>query len=228
MLNVDCPECQARVPPFASACPHCGAPNPARNGALAIAAALTLLTGVLIFSGVALLSSSQPSPTAVSPPTELVVQPDAASAAEEFAWLSKAMKDCDDEAARDVGALHFLVAPLTVASAADQPSWRAKAINPVGNAILLSADDTLDGLRRRALRVAPTEYTFGMRDVSTSAVYTWKASKGVAKFSTPDAQAIESFNVQFQTGGSATDAEWGSAFVRQSGACYWVNAILGN
>ena len=67
-----------------------------------------------------------------------------------------------------------------------------------------------------------------MRDVATSATFTWKPSKGVAKFSTPDSQGIKSFNVQFQTGGIAAEAEWGSAFIRQPGACYWVNAIILN
>ena len=143
----------------------------------------------------------------------------------DFVWLETAMKQCDEQASKDPKGLHYLVIPL-VDEPRDEPGWRRASINDIGNAILLSAEDALAGLRRKALRLSTDEYVFSARNEATKDVLTWKPSTGVRKFVVSDAAAIKQFRVQFQSNDASRAINWGTAFDRQEGNCYWVNAIL--
>lgn len=143
----------------------------------------------------------------------------------DFAWLETAMKQCDEQAGADPKALHYLVIPL-VDEPRDEPGWRRISINDIGNAILISAEDMLAGLRRKALLLSTDEYVFSARNETTKDVLTWKPSKGVRKFVISDAAAMGQFRVQFQSNDASRAINWGAIFNRQPGNCYWVNAIL--
>ena len=144
----------------------------------------------------------------------------------DFAWLTTAMQDCEAAAAKQPRTLYFLVIPLA-AKPEDQERWRSKSLNEVGNAILLSSDDTLDGLKSQALRISAENYAFNVRD-RANVLYNWDSSTGVSRLTIPDADAIEGFNIQFQTRSRTSEAAWGYAFTRRTGNCYWVNAIIGS
>lgn len=143
----------------------------------------------------------------------------------DFAWLETAMKQCDEQAAKDAKGLHYLVIPL-VDEPRDEPGWRRISINDIGNAILINGEDMLAGLRRKALRLSTDEYVFSARNEATKDVLTWKPSMGVRKFVINDASAIKQFRVQFQSNDASRAINWGATFERQEGNCYWVNAIL--
>jgi len=143
----------------------------------------------------------------------------------DFGWLETAMKQCDEQAAKEPKGLHYLVIPL-VDEPRDEAGWRRISINDIGNAILIKADDMIAGLQRKALRVSTEEYTFSARNETTKDVLTWKPSKGVRKFVVNDASDIGQFRVQFQSNDAGRAINWGAIFERQAGNCYWVNAIL--
>lgn len=143
----------------------------------------------------------------------------------DFVWLETAMKQCDEQAAKDPKSLHYLVIPL-VDEPRDEPGWRRISINDIGNAILINGEDMLAGLRRKALRISTDEYVFSARNEATKDVLAWKPSTGVRKFVVNDASAIKQFRVQFQSNDVSRAINWGSTFDRQEGNCYWVNAIL--
>ena len=137
------------------------------------------------------------------------------------------MAECDAEAAKEASSLEFLVIPLKSASG-DAEQWRKKSLNDIGNAILLAADDTLEGLKGGTLSLSTEQYLFSIRDEATGIIYKWSPSVGVKKFLTAEADSIAQFRVQFQLGDKSSDADWGAAFIRRKGNCYWVNAILGH
>jgi hypothetical protein len=226
MLANDCPGCRRPVSIFARVCRGCGAPNPARIAGLLVGAALLFLllavatTVVMILrwqkSGILAVQSSPAEPSAVE-----------SSAYGDFGWLRAAMDDCDAQAARSPSELHFLVVPLAAARA-DLEQWRAKSINDIGNGILVSSQMAFDGLTGGTLRISPRNYVFRVRDETANATFQWKRSLGVAKLSNPDAESINFFRIQFSAGDQSGADQWGSSFTRQKGACYWVNAIIGN
>jgi hypothetical protein len=144
----------------------------------------------------------------------------------DFSWLTTAMQDCDAAAAEQPRTLYFLVIPMA-AKAEDQERWRSKALNEVGNAILLTSNDTLDGLESGALKISGESYAFNVRD-GANVLYNWNSSTGVARLTIPEADSIRAFNVQFQTASRTNAAAWGNVFNHRTGNCYWVNAIIGN
>lgn len=222
MITTECPSCGGGVLLFTRACIRCGARNKARTVAIAIATALSIL---VVAGGVATIAflrgqlpvGAEQRPAASTPP----------ASGDEFSWLSAAMAECDAEAAKEASTLEFLVIPLKSAPG-NAGQWRRKSLNDIGNAILLTADDTLDGLKRGTLSLSAEQYLFSIRDEATGIIYKWSPSTGVKKFLTADADSIAQFKVQFQLGDKTSDANWGAAFVRRKGNCYWVNAILGN
>ena len=146
---------------------------------------------------------------------------------DDLSWLTTAMSECEAEAEHDAGTFRFTVIPLAPVQP-DDPQWRDKSLSEVGNAVLLSSENALDGLKSGILRIYAGEYDFRILDQATTAVYKWKASRGAANFSAMDSGSIALFNVQFLTPRKHVDSEWGTSFVRQSGTCYWVSAIIGN
>ena len=209
----ECPECGSSVSRFAAACPHCDAPNPGRKSAFTVAIAALVLT-VAAAVGIGALAWLWWSGD------DLQQQ-----AGDDLAWLTAAMAACDEDATRTPGTLFFIVIPLQ-AEPSDIPEWRKKSLNDIGNGVLLDSATALDGLREKTLKLSTEQYVFGIRDQS-EVVYKWKSGMGVARFSTPEADAITSFNIQFLAGAGAREGEWGAGFSRQAGSCYWVNAIIG-
>jgi hypothetical protein len=158
-------------------------------------------------------------------PTDQTTAEQRAAAAGDFSWLEKAMKDCDAEAARTPTALYFLVTPLAD-TPRDDAGWRRISVNDIGNGILISAEDMLAGLRRKALRLSSEEYTFAARIEATKEAFSWKPAVGVKKFVKEDANSVPAFQVRFQSRDPASGLSWGASVKRQPGNCYWVNAIL--
>ena len=223
MIATECPNCGGRISAFARACIHCSAGNKARPVAIAAAATLSILVVACGIATIALLRAQWLPVGARQQPATAT----APAAGGEFGWLSAAMMDCDAEAAKETSTLEFLVVPLKSApSGAEQ--WRKKSLNDIGNAILLPADDMLDGLKSGALSLSAAPYLFSIRDETTGVVFKWSPSVGVKKFLNADADSIAQFKVQFQRGDNTSDANWGAAFIRRKGNCYWVNAILDN
>jgi hypothetical protein len=215
MVATQCRNCGAASSAFARWCAHCGACNGVRTTALAIATVLAILVAAGGMAAFAVLRGPGPAAQSTAAPSA------------EHGWITKAMADCDAEAAKEPSALAFLVVPLKSAAADMQP-WRKKSLNDIGNAILLPADDALLGLNSGALALSDEQYVFSIRDDITNIVYKWSPSNGVKKFVSPDADAIERFKVQFQLRDKSGADAWGAVFVHHKGTCYWVNAILGN
>jgi hypothetical protein len=142
-----------------------------------------------------------------------------------FVWLETAMKECDAEAGKMPDALYFLVVPL-VDEPRDEPGWRRISINDVGNAILISSEDMLAGLRRKALRLSADQYEFRIRGEANKEILAWKPASGVKKFVSENASGIAAFKAQFQGRRPGLSLNWGAIFERLPGNCYWVNAIL--
>ncbi len=205
MIESECPDCGDRVFIFARTCPRCGTANEARMAGVWVAGALAMLAVAVVVAVVAVLRG-HPLPIAGTPDAPVGEHVEASSASN-FGWLTAAMSECETEAMKDLDTLYFLVLPLA--------------------SLPLRSDDALEGLRSGTLRLYSGQYDFRIRD-GADTVYKWKPSIGVTKISTPDARSIATFRLQFQTTGTVGEAEWGSPFTRQSGTCYWVNAIVGN
>lgn len=214
----ECPDCGARVPALARTCASCGARNPGRRRSIAVASALAVFTLAVFVAAVAALGWLQlPAGNA-----RQYVGPD-----DDFGWLETAMKECDEQAAKEPATLQFLIIPLA-AKPGDEAGWRSTALNDIGNAILLSSEDSLSALRKGSLQITMEEYLFSIRDQATNVVFKWNRSRGVAQFSTTKVEDTDQFRIQFRTRARARADEWGNVFVRQKGTCYWVNAIIGN
>ena len=212
----DCGHCGEPIPKGARACGYCGAPVRARRSVLVIVAVLSVLCLAAVAAAVLLLAGRSPDQEGAAVDQR---------AGGDFGWLEAALKQCDEQAAKDPKGLHYLVVPL-VDEPRDEPGWRRISINDIGNAILVNSEDMLAGLRRKALRIGADEYVFSVRNETTKDVLTWKPSKGVRKFVINDAAGLAQFRVQFQSSDAARAINWGATFTRQEGNCYWVNAIL--
>jgi len=224
MIDSECPNCGDRISVLESSCSGCGAPGGARTARMVIGGALAVLLIAVGISAIVVVGGHRlPVTVRADAPAG---QHGAAGSADDFAWLTTAMSTCETDAEKDTDTLHFLVIPLAPAQS-DDAQWRAKALNDVGNAVLLSSDDAVAGLKDGTLRIFPGQYDFRVLDQAANAVYKWKPSDGVANFSTMDSGAIALFKVQFLTLKNTGDAQWGTAFVRQSGTCYWVSAVIG-
>ena len=221
MKTVECPNCGESVPLFARACGYCGAPNRARLTAIiASTAAASVILAVIVAGLVAFTSGRPPQGEAASPSGRSIT-----GTGDDFAWLSKAMEGCDKQAEKESNTLQFLVTPL-IDEPRDDRGWRRISLNEIGNAILINGEDTIAGLKRRALRLSTTQYVFSARDEATKVVYRWNPSTGVKHFVVTEGSAVESFKVQFESRDAGRAANWGATFTRQPGNCYWVNAIL--
>jgi hypothetical protein len=215
MSSTDCSHCGEPIQKGARACGYCGAPVRARRSVLTITAVLGGACLAVLAVAFLLLVGRSPNQEGAA-----VDQSDG-----DFAWLETAMKQCDEQAAKDPKGLHYLVIPL-VDEPRDETGWRRVSINDIGNAILIGGEDMLAGLRRKALRLSTDEYVFSARNETTKDILTWKPSSGVRKFVIADVSGMQQFRVQFQSSDAARAINWGATFERQVGNCYWVNAIL--
>jgi predicted nucleic acid-binding Zn ribbon protein len=216
MSATDCRQCGEPIPKGARACGSCGAPVRARRSRVVVVAAVAALCLAAVVVAALLFAARLPTQDAA--PVDQRTDGD-------FVWLETALKQCDEQAAKEPKGLHYLVTPL-VDEPRDEPGWRRISINDIGNAILIRSEDMLAGLRRKALRISPAEYVFSARDEETKDILTWKPSTGVRKFVVNDASAIKQFRIQFQSSDAGRAINWGSTFERDAGNCYWVNAIL--
>jgi hypothetical protein len=228
MIRSECPECDAAVPLLARTCSHCGAPNQARHGVVAVAAGLAVL--VIAGVGAAYVARRQPPPVAAQrtpavTPAVTPAMPSAAAADGDFAWLSSAMTGCDTLASQQPDKLHFLVIPLR-ANPQDLPDWRLLSVGAIGNGLTIPTDDALGGLKRGTLIIYPDEYVFAMQDATTRVVNKWDPSVGANRFSTPQAQTTQSFRLQLAPRQKADQADWGNVYTRQNGSCHWIAAIM--
>jgi hypothetical protein len=215
MFATNCPNCGETVGVFSRSCAHCGAYNASRRAAIAVTASLAALVVAIGVVAVVIFSwHRQPGET-----TE--------QASEDFTWLQTAMMECDEVAAKAPDSLYFLVVPLASAPEDDE-AWRKISLNDLGNALLLKADATLEGLKQGHLVLSNEQYRFNMRDEATNTLFKWSPSTGVKRFSSNEAKMIENFRVQMLTDKRTNESAWGAAFIRQKGTCYWVNVIIGN
>jgi len=223
-ISGNCPSCGAGTGVLAKACPDCGASIGLRPaGLMVVAGALVILAAAIVLALVVVLRGQQLTvATETGAPADQQI---AATSTADFSWLATAMSGCDAAAKTESGAIHFLVTPLVSAAKEVEP-LRAKSINDTGNAILLRADDALDGLKAGTLRIYPADYGFGIFDSENDTALKWRPAAGVVKLSTTAAGAMSAFNVQLRTARSGNDPEWGGSFTRQDGTCYWVNAII--
>jgi hypothetical protein len=219
LTGTECAECGEPQSAFASICARCGAGNRARLGALAIVGALAAFAAAALVALMAVVVGWQQAPKGAAAPAS-------AAANGKFAWLTTAMHDCDTLAAKEPDTLHFLVIPLAVAPN-NQANWQSKALNKVGNGILLRSDVALEGLKGKELAISKTRYIFAVRD-QAQVMYKWDRSSGIAKFSIPNAGSVDGFSIQFQGADGKAGDNWGNTFARKKGNCYWVNVVLEN
>jgi hypothetical protein len=220
MKTIDCPNCGAPVSLLARSCSYCGAPNRRRLAVIIAGAVGAAVVAAVVAAAVIVVLGRSPQSEATSAAGRSIT-----GTGDDFAWVSKAMEDCDRQAQKETGTLQFLVIPL-VDEPRDDRGWRRISLNDIGNAILINGEDAIAGLKRRALRLATTQYVFSARDEATKVVYRWNPSTGVKHFVIAEAKPIESFKVQFESRDAGRAANWGATFVRTPGNCYWVNAIL--
>jgi hypothetical protein len=224
MIESKCSNCGHGVFGLARACPRCGAPRGRLAGVMVAGALGLLLVAAVVALVVVLRGDRLAAATETGAPADAHI---AAGSMSDVSWLATAMSGCDAEARAASDRLIFLVTPLTPVLK-DIAPWQAKSINDMGNAILLRSDDTIEGLKSGALRLYPADYAFRILDQASEAIYKWRPSLGVTKFSTAEAGPIATFRVQFGTAHSGDDSAWGGSFTRQNAACHWVNAVISN
>lgn len=144
---------------------------------------------------------------------------------EDYGWLVKAMQDCQQDAARQPGSLHFLVLPVLPVNKQDV-RWATKSTATAGNAELLSFNDTLDGLRKGDLLLYSGDYTFSIISVPANVIYKWASASGASRFSTDEAEQIPAFRIGFQIGASEADASSATELKPSKGSCQWTGALI--
>jgi hypothetical protein len=228
-----CRNCGANVPALASVCAHCGVHRSIWPSALGFLAA-----GVFLLSaaGIAAYVATRPEPLIAPPreadapaatPSPAAGAPAATKAnpAADAAALAEAMKSCDALAAKEKGSMHFLVTPLET-DPSNREDWKALALNRIGNAVALSGDDTLGGLRRGTLRIGTAPFVFSVRDEENGQIVQWEPATGIKWASTPDNGAFAAFRMRFKPQDRGRDDDWGNPIDRQAGDCHWINALV--
>jgi hypothetical protein len=207
---------------MAGSCPNCRAPNPARRNVLAAAAVVAVLGPAIAIAIYAATRWEQPLIAGDRPADQPLPSHPGSDA--DFAWLSAAMKACDDKAASEPNALHFLVVPLAF-DPKDIESWRRISLNRIGNALVLPGKETLDGLRSKSFSIDAEQYVFSIRDEKTQAVRKWESANGVKWLSIADAEGVTSLQMQYKPRSRGRDDNWGNVIAHQKGNCYWINAV---
>jgi hypothetical protein len=150
---------------------------------------------------------------------------EAPSAAAPFAWLSRAMENCEKTAAANQEALFFLVVPLAATGKYDQ-SWSARALESFGSTTLFKSQDALDALNIGALRISTEPIVFHVLDVATSNAHRWHSVSGVSKLSSKEIASDGPFRVRFQTAPGDAAPEWNSVTAEGKGTCHWVFVLM--
>ena len=224
-MKTRCAWCDASISVFAAACPHCGTSNPVRRGALGAVAAVAVLLPAIAIAIYAATRWDQPLITADRPADVALPAQPVGGSGDDFNWLTEAMKACDQKASGEPAVLHFLVTPV-VFRPAEVEEWRTRALNRIGNAMVLSSEDLLKGLREKTLTIAPDEYTFSIRDGKTQAVRKWARGTGVKWYSAPGGEDVGQISMQYKPNNKGRDDNWGNPIPHQKGNCYWINVAF--
>jgi hypothetical protein len=211
---------------------------------IAIGVAAFVLVALIIFGAISLLSRQtavwnrrlvEPAPPLALPTPADAPKPAAPPAAEpapvpkpgEFAWIEKAMADCEAEAHQQPDRIFFLLIPL-VAPEGRMADWRMLAAGQLGGGIpLVSSTDALAGLQAGTIALSTAEYQFAIRDEATGKAINWTPAKGVVKLVTPPAKDIKAFRPGMLVNDFSLEPPWGTPFSRQPGSCYWASVIIG-
>jgi hypothetical protein len=144
----------------------------------------------------------------------------------DFAWIERAMTDCEGEAIKHLDALYFLVTPLTAVDNNIQ-RWSQRALGQIGDSItLLASKDALSGLRDGTLALYPGQFVFSIIEPTTNVTYQWKPAVGVTEFVTPEAVSIKSFKPGLRLVGPSKDTLWANSSANPHPACFWITALL--
>jgi len=229
----ECETCGAPARPFAGICADCGTASPIRPAQIAALAGVSILLLAILVGANRLwhtliawretnFSRLQHAPALFGPPG-----PTARPNTEiNFAWIEKAMADCDREARRHLDALYFLVTPLAATNGNVQ-RWTQISLGNIGSTItLLASKDALSGLREGSLAVFPGQFVFSIVESTTNVTYTWKPATGVSEFVMREALAVKSFKPGFQILGTDGETAWATTPAVQRPACYWLSALL--
>jgi hypothetical protein len=165
-------------------------------------------------------------PTAAAVPVPAPSTPAAISdaVAADIQSIIKAMKDCDDEAAKDPDTMYFLVIPLSPAKSSVE-EWLAQG-ESYDSFILLPSKVMVDGLGNRSLVPRPVQYSLSLFDTATRRRYLLGAATGVLKSTQRNAAWLGSFRLGFDLTGTGENPKWSNEFTRRKGVCYWVNVIF--
>jgi hypothetical protein len=231
----ECTECEAAAWPFARTCPNCGADvHAGAPRAKIIAGVAIAIAFIVVVVGAnrlwyrltawreANLARIQSAPALFGLPGP-TAQP---KPAEDFAWIAKAMADCDSEAGKHLDALYFLVVPLASADGDVQPG-SLPPLGQIGDSVtLLASKDALAGLRNRTLTLYKGQFEFSIVEPTMNVSYNWKPATGVSEFVTQEAIAIKSFKPGLRIVGVDSDTAWATTPAPQRAACYWISALL--
>jgi hypothetical protein len=229
-----CPQCGATARPLARTCRNCGAE--ARTGSMRATGFAGLgLSIALLAVGFAIdqswrkltawreanLAWIQQAPALLGPP-----RPTAQPKPEDFAWIERAMANCEAEAGKHLDALYFLVLPLA-STDGNMQRWSPLSIGQIGTSVtLLKSYDALDGLRDGSLILYPGQFVFSILEPSSNVTYRWKPATGVSEFITQEAVSIKSFKPGLQVIGLDPDTAWADTLTQQRPSCFWVSALL--
>src|SRR5262245_19458150 len=218
----NCRDCEAPVSYFARTCPSCGAANLPNPVATIAGLAAVILLGALITLAVLIFRSGGAPPTA---PRADGPAPSQTASDSDYGWIVKAMAECEEEAKVKLDTMHFLIVPAAP-SGTPLPGWSPDPISTVGNsAVLLTASDTLKGLRDRAFVLYEKPIAFAISDPTTKTVYKWKPATGVTALKTSQTDQA-SLMLGFEIPEVGTEIQWGPTINLSKGTCYWINPLI--
>lgn len=142
----------------------------------------------------------------------------------QFAWLTKALEDCEAEAARYPESLYFMVVPLA-AVAGSGGDIQSRALDRVGPAILFDSTVAMEELQNGTLRIAREQFILHALDTETNAEHRWNSVSGVSTLSERNNTSKGPFRIRVQT---APDdpASWSAVTADGVATCHWVFALL--
>lgn len=145
---------------------------------------------------------------------------------EDFAWIERAMADCESEANNHLDALYFLVLPLA-STDSNTERWSQLSLGQIGPTVtLLRSRDALVGLRDGSLILYQGQFVFSILEPSSNITYRWKPATGVSEFVTQEAISIKSFKPGLQVVGVDPDTAWAETPAQQHASCFWVSVLL--
>ena len=148
-------------------------------------------------------------------------KPQAAS----FDWLSRTMRECEENAVTRPETLNFLVVPL-MQSKNFGPQWQQRALSTVGKMTLFGSQDALAALNADAVRISSRHYVLHTLDTSDNSTRRWNSASGVARLSTTEVASDGPFRVRFQISADDAQKEWSSITAEGRGTCHWAFVVL--